>query len=136
MITDFGCCLADKTYSLYMPYNTDNIDKGGNIALMAPEVISANPGPFTSINYTKADLWTAGTIAYEIFGEKNPFLESSDEKAVLKNYTYKEQHLPSFSNDVPNIIVALIKNMLSRNFSKVCEILKFKKLYIQKNIIT
>lgn len=118
VITDFGCCLADKTYSLYMPYNTDNIDKGGNIALMAPEVISANPGPFTSINYTKADLWTAGTIAYEIFGEKNPFLESSDEKAVLKNYTYKEQHLPSFSNDVPNIIVALIKNMLSRNFSK------------------
>lgn len=118
-----------------MPYNTDNIDKGGNIALMAPEVISAKPGPFTSINYTKADLWTAGTIAYEIFGEKNPFLESSDEKAVLKNHSYKEQNLPSFSNDVPNIIVALINNMLSRNFSKVCEILKLKKLYIKKNIM-
>ncbi|KAI4480650.1 hypothetical protein M0804_010203 [Polistes exclamans] len=118
VLTDFGCCLADKNYGLYMPYNTENVDKGGNIALMAPEVISAKPGPFTSINYTKADLWTAGTIAYEIFGEKNPFLQSSDKNAVLKNYSYEEQYLPSFSNDVPNIIVALINNMLSKNLSK------------------
>lgn len=118
VITDFGCCLADKSCSLHMPYNTDNIDKGGNIALMAPEVISAKPGPFTSINYTKADLWTAGTIAYEIFGERNPFLGSPDRKPVLNNYNYEECNLPSLPDNMPNIVIALIRNMLTRNFSK------------------
>ncbi|KAK2584169.1 hypothetical protein KPH14_006599 [Odynerus spinipes] len=118
VITDFGCCLADKGGNLHMPYNTDNIDKGGNIALMAPEVISARPGPFTSINYTKADLWTAGTIAYEIFGEKNPFLGTPDEKPVLKNYNYEDHNLPPLPESIPNVIIALIQNILSRNFYK------------------
>lgn len=117
-ITDFGCCLADKSCSLHMPYNTENIDKGGNIALMAPEVISAKPGAFTSINYTKADLWTAGTIAYEIFGEKNPFLGTPDEKPVLKSYNYEENNLPPLPDNVPTIINSLIKNLLARSFYK------------------
>lgn len=37
-VTDFGCCLADRTNGLYMPYRTYDTDKGGNAALMAPEV--------------------------------------------------------------------------------------------------
>ena len=49
VITDFGCCLADKSHGLYLPYNTHDIDKGGNAALMAPEVITAEPGPFMNI---------------------------------------------------------------------------------------
>lgn len=40
---------------------------------MAPEVASARPGPFTSIDYSKADLWAAATLGYEIFGAPNPF---------------------------------------------------------------
>ncbi|CAK9817994.1 Serine/threonine-protein kinase Pink1, mitochondrial [Anthophora plagiata] len=114
VITDFGCCLADKRHGLYLPYNTHDIDKGGNAALMAPEVITAEPGPFTSINYTKADLWTVGTIAYEIFGMKNPF-HGDKENASLKNHNYKEQDLPALPSEVPTIVSALIKNLLSRN---------------------
>ena len=38
VITDFGCCLADPAHSLSMPYRTVDTDKGGNVALMAPEV--------------------------------------------------------------------------------------------------
>ncbi|CAK9818365.1 Serine/threonine-protein kinase Pink1, mitochondrial [Anthophora quadrimaculata] len=114
VITDFGCCLADKRHGLYLPYNTHDIDKGGNAALMAPEVITAEPGPFTSINYTKADLWTVGTIAYEIFGMKNPF-HGDKENASLKNHNYKEQDLPALPSQVPTIVSALIKNLLSRN---------------------
>lgn len=38
-ITDFGCCLADKIHGLSLPYHTPDTDKGGNTALMAPEVI-------------------------------------------------------------------------------------------------
>ncbi|XP_003705092.1 PTEN-induced putative kinase 1 [Megachile rotundata] len=119
VITDFGCCLADKSYGLYLPYNTHDVDKGGNAALMAPEVITAEPGPFTSINYTKADLWTVGTIAYEIFGLKNPFHGAdSKEETSLKNHSYKEKDLPPLPNHVPTVISALIKNLLSRNLYK------------------
>lgn len=119
VVTDFGCCLADKNHGLYLPYNTHDIDKGGNVALMAPEVIIAEPGPFTSINYTKADLWTVGAIAYEIFGMRNPFCGENGEKAALKNYNYTEDALPALPDDVPPIISAVVKNALSRSLYKV-----------------
>lgn len=118
VVTDFGCCLADKSHGLYLPYNTHDIDKGGNVALMAPEVITTNPGPFTSINYTKADLWTVGTIAYEIFGIQNPFHGEKGGRAVLNNYDYTEDALPELPNNLPFIIKAVIKNALSKNLSK------------------
>lgn len=119
VITDFGCCLADKHHGLYLPYNSHDVDKGGNTALMAPEVVSVEPGPFTSINYTKADLWTAGTIAYEIFGLKNPFYGNYDEKATLKNHSYVDDELPALPESVPYVITALVKNILVRNLYKV-----------------
>ncbi|XP_033337927.2 PTEN-induced putative kinase 1 [Megalopta genalis] len=118
VITDFGCCLADKSHGLHLPYNTHDIDKGGNVALMAPEVITAEPGPFTYINYAKADLWTIGTIAYEIFGMKNPFHGDTRDKTTLKNHNYNETDLPSLPNDVPTIVSALVKNILSRSLYK------------------
>ncbi|XP_029661931.1 serine/threonine-protein kinase PINK1, mitochondrial [Formica exsecta] len=118
VVTDFGCCLANKNHGLYLPYNTHDIDKGGNVALMAPEVIMAEPGPFTSINYTKADLWTAATIAYEIFGMKNPFHGEKGEKAALNNYNYTENALPALPDNLPLIINALIKNSLLRSVYK------------------
>ncbi|XP_032689219.1 serine/threonine-protein kinase PINK1, mitochondrial [Odontomachus brunneus] len=118
VVTDFGCCLADKNCGLYLPYNTHDIDKGGNVALMAPEVIMAVPGPFARINYTKADLWTVGTIAYEIFGTKNPFHSENDEEIALKNYSYTESELPTLPDNVPPIINAVIKNALSESLYK------------------
>uniref|UniRef100_A0A0C9QG46 non-specific serine/threonine protein kinase n=1 Tax=Fopius arisanus TaxID=64838 RepID=A0A0C9QG46_9HYME len=118
VITDFGCCLADKNHGLYLPYNSHDVDRGGNSALMAPEVITAEPGPFTSINYTKADLWTVGTIAYELFGEKNPFYGGQGQKAVLNNFDYGDEQLPEIGEDVPGVIRELIKAMLSRNIHK------------------
>lgn len=113
--------MADKNHRLYLPHNTHDIDKGGNIALMAPEVITAEPGPFTSINYTKADFWTVGTIAYEIFGMQNPFHGEKGEKAALNNYNYTENELPALPDSLPPIINAIIKNALSRNLNKVCK---------------
>lgn len=121
VVTDFGCCLANKNHGLYLPYNTHDIDKGGNVALMAPEVIMAEPGPFTSINYTKADLWTTATIAYEIFGMKNPFHGEKGEKAALNNYNYTENALPALPDNLPSIINAIIKNSLIRSVYKVCK---------------
>ncbi|XP_014469946.1 PREDICTED: serine/threonine-protein kinase PINK1, mitochondrial [Dinoponera quadriceps] len=117
VVTDFGCCLADKNHGLYLPYYTHDTDKGGNIALMAPEVITAVPGPFTKINYTKADLWTVGAIAYEIFGTKNPF-QGEKSEVTLKNYSYTESELPMLPDNVSPIINAVIKNALSRSLYK------------------
>lgn len=132
MITDFGCCLADKVHGLYLPYNTHDLDKGGNAALMAPEVVNAEPGPFTSINYTKADLWTVGTIAYEIFGLRNPFYGVDGNRSSLKNHSYTEDSLPDLPDGVPPVIAALIKNILSRNINKVC--MRYSELHTSERM--
>lgn len=59
----------DRLYYFFScPYLTDDVDKGGNAALMAPEVANAVPGIFSFINYEKADVWSCGAMAYEIFG--------------------------------------------------------------------
>ncbi|XP_058790551.1 serine/threonine-protein kinase Pink1, mitochondrial [Phymastichus coffea] len=118
VITDFGCCLADNNHGLYLPYTSHDTDKGGNVALMAPEIVTADPGPFTSLNYTKSDLWTVGTIAYEIFGLTNPFYGTAKEKALLKNYDYKEDELPPLPDAIPTVISALVQNILSRSTYK------------------
>ena len=39
VIADFGCCLADKRWGLKLPFITEEIDRGGNSVLMAPEVL-------------------------------------------------------------------------------------------------
>lgn len=38
VITDFGCCLADKRVGLQLPFTSWYVDRGGNGCLMAPEV--------------------------------------------------------------------------------------------------
>ncbi|XP_011495382.1 PREDICTED: serine/threonine-protein kinase PINK1, mitochondrial isoform X2 [Ceratosolen solmsi marchali] len=118
VITDFGCCLADKNLGLHLPYNSHDIDKGGNAALMAPEIILSEPGTFTSLNYSKSDLWTVGAIAYEIFGMPNPFCGTYQQKSLLKNYNYNEDDLPTLPASVPTVIAALIRNMLLRSTYK------------------
>uniref|UniRef100_A0A182Q946 non-specific serine/threonine protein kinase n=1 Tax=Anopheles farauti TaxID=69004 RepID=A0A182Q946_9DIPT len=116
VLTDFGCCIADKRHGLRIPYTSDEIDKGGNVALMAPEIIEQLPGTFAILNYTKADLWACGAIAYEIFGNENPFYAGMN--AALKNTTYDENMLPSMDENVPNLIQKLVQNILQRNPSK------------------
>jgi len=108
VITDFGCCLADTYNRLRLPYHTYETDKGGNAALMAPEVALARPGPFTSINYERADLWTAGSIAYEIFGGENPFYK-------MDSRTYKETSLPRMAPQTPRLVQRLVRSLLARS---------------------
>lgn len=116
VLTDFGCCIADKRHGLRIPYTSDEIDKGGNVALMAPEIIEQLPGTFAILNYTKADLWACGTIAYEIFGNDNPFYGGMN--SALKNTKYDENELPALDENVPKLIQSLVQNILQRNPSK------------------
>ncbi|XP_031569010.1 serine/threonine-protein kinase PINK1, mitochondrial-like isoform X2 [Actinia tenebrosa] len=89
LICDFDCCLAEKRLGMKLPFVTQETDRGGNLALMAPEVVTAQPGNGVVIDYSKADAWAAGAIAYELFGSPNPFgLERLDSSL------YKETDLP------------------------------------------
>lgn len=54
VLSDFGCCLADKNYGLKIPYQSDEIDKGGNVQLMSPEIILKQPSVFSVLDYTKS----------------------------------------------------------------------------------
>lgn len=108
-ITDFGCCLE----SLSLPLHTDEVDRGGNMALMAPEVVLAKAGPFTTIDYSRSDLWTAGCLAYEIFSASNPFCPEAD--SSLLSSTYREEELPSLPCSAPGAIRKLVSHMLCRD---------------------
>ena len=105
VITDFGCCLADRRTKLRLSYTSWDTDKGGNAALMAPEVSRATPGTFTSICYDKSDLWTAGSLAYQIYGGDNPFYS-------LDSRNYSLSDLPTFPSTSSPVIAALVKSIL------------------------
>jgi len=109
VLTDFGCCYANSNFGFKCPYTTEDVDRGGNAALMAPEVANATPGLFSFIDYSKADVWAAGTLAYEIFGLENPFYNGLDSR------TYRSEELPSLSEKVPIVIENLVKYLLEKN---------------------
>eukprot|EP00092_Neocalanus_flemingeri_P022378 GFUD01024271.1.p1 GENE.GFUD01024271.1~~GFUD01024271.1.p1 ORF type:complete len:615 (+),score=218.57 GFUD01024271.1:159-2003(+) len=112
VITDFGCCSADRHHRLRLPYRSWDTDKGGNAALMAPEVATARPGAFSTINYERSDLWTAATLAYQIFGGQNPFYGQSN--IALDTRTYTSSMLPPLPNNTPWLVSMLVSSMLAR----------------------
>ncbi|XP_035200376.1 serine/threonine-protein kinase PINK1, mitochondrial [Oxyura jamaicensis] len=116
VITDFGCCLADDSIGLRLPFTSPYVDRGGNGCLMAPEVITASPGPGTVINYSKADAWAVGAIAYEILGLANPFYGHGD--STLESRSYREDQLPSLPHHVPPEVKRVVKLLLQRDPNK------------------
>ncbi|XP_034656489.1 uncharacterized protein LOC117893703 isoform X3 [Drosophila subobscura] len=126
VLSDFGCCLADKVHGLRLPYVSHDVDKGGNAALMAPEIFNTMPGPFAVLNYGKADLWACGALAYEIFGMRNPFYSCSGGLAhergeltySLRNSDYKQEQLPPMSDACPPLLQQLVYNILNPSPSK------------------
>ncbi|XP_058532239.1 serine/threonine-protein kinase PINK1, mitochondrial [Ochotona princeps] len=112
VITDFGCCLADERVGLRLPFPSWYVDRGGNGCLMAPEVSTAHPGPRTVIDYSKADAWAVGAIAYEIFGLANPFYGQG--RARLESRSYLETQLPALPRSVPPDARQLLRSLLQR----------------------
>ncbi|KFV74550.1 hypothetical protein N308_14772, partial [Struthio camelus australis] len=116
VITDFGCCLADENIGLRLPFTSSYVDRGGNGCLMAPEVVTASPGPGMVIDYGKADAWAVGAIAYEILGLVNPFYSRGD--STLESRSYREDQLPSLPDHVPLEVKQVIKMLLQRDPNK------------------
>lgn len=90
VLTDFGDCLYNN--NMMLSYESEYVHKGGNAALMAPEIISAVAGKNQVINYSKADAWSVGTLAYEIFGFENPFY------GQFENTSYNAEKLPKLKS--------------------------------------
>ena len=112
VLTDFGCSLADPHNKLRLPFTSPDTYRGGNMALMAPEVASARPGTFTTINYDKADLWTAATLAYQIYGGDNPFYNTASRRG-LNSRTYSPDQLPPMPASAPSLVSRLVRSVLS-----------------------
>ena len=84
------------------------------------QVVTTQAGLFASIDYSKADIWAVGALAYEIFTGKNPFFRyKNQETEVLRNTSYSENMLPKLPDEVPRLIARLIRALLIRNPSKV-----------------
>ncbi|XP_076041478.1 PTEN-induced putative kinase 1 isoform X2 [Oratosquilla oratoria] len=120
IVSDFGCCMADPSLNMTVPFASREADpRQGNAALMAPEVKTAVPGLLRSICYQLADVWAVGALAYEIFGVGSPFFTQSNQKGtkckVLDSANYKESQLPNLPRDVPSTIKHLVRDLLHRN---------------------
>ncbi|KAF6110706.1 PTEN induced kinase 1 [Phyllostomus discolor] len=116
VISDFGCCLADERVGLQLPFPSWYVDLGGNSSLMAPEVATACPGPRTVVDYSKADAWAVGALAYEIFGLANPFYGRGG--VHLESRSYQEAQLPALPESVPLGVRQLVRSLLQRDASK------------------
>ncbi|GAV00526.1 hypothetical protein RvY_11359 [Ramazzottius varieornatus] len=108
VVSDFGCSLN----SLRLHYFSSHISKGGNRALMAPEVVNAKPGILSFIDYGRSDLWAVGTIAYEIFKGFNPFFEGVFK---LDSGTYDDSQLLDITEG-HEFLNRLVRRVLRRDY--------------------
>ena len=73
-----------------------------------PQVCLARPGSFTSIPYSRSDLWAAGSLAYQIYGGLNPFLGG------LASRSYTVDQLPALPPGTPVLVQELVRALLHR----------------------
>lgn len=113
LIANFGSSLHIKTkYRFLVACDADDFRRCSWNYLMAPEYFAAS-SPLHQ-DFTKADLWTCGALAYEVFGAANPFRLGCNGKR-LTSTTYLECDLPDISGSAPSYINRLVKLMLKRD---------------------
>lgn len=115
-LTDFGCALADKKTGLVVPFRSYDVDRGGNAALMAPEVARAAPSLLSGIDYRKSDGWAVGAIIAEMLLGWNPFYRSAANPKPLQSLSYSEPDLPVLPD--PPILAAVASALLTVNPAK------------------
>ncbi|KAK3707373.1 hypothetical protein QZH41_010460, partial [Actinostola sp. cb2023] len=72
-------------------------------------VITAQCGDGAIIDYSKSDAWAAGAIAYELFGQRNPF-----GRGGLDSSSYRDKDLPGLTR-APDVVRWVVKKLLHRN---------------------
>lgn len=89
----------------------------------------AVPGIGVVIDYSKADAWAVGAIAYEIFEQHNPFYRA----VGLESRSYQEEQLPSLPSSVPGDVKLVIRLLLRRNPDKVQQLVIDVTRHVQKH---
>lgn len=79
------------------------------------KVITAVPGSGAVIDYSKSDAWAVGAIAYEIYGQPNPFYGGGG----LEGRRYQEKQLPPLPPSVPADVRMVVRLLLRKNPEKV-----------------
>jgi len=82
------------------------------------QISSARPGLLSVLDYSRADLWGLGALAYEIFGADNPFY--TGRQGRLDSRSYQEQDLPPLPDNVPHMVKDLVAAILNRQPAQVC----------------
>ena len=82
-----GCMSTLKPLSLHLIFIMQGLFTLFHVYVFF-QILSAQPGPYSVLDYSKADLWATGALAYEIFGGDNPFYSQ------LNSASYREQDLP------------------------------------------
>ena len=113
VIADFGCALSHPP-DLKVPYQTDEVSKGGNWLLLAPEIASCRPGPNSFLDYRKADLWASGALFYEFFSPQKPLFDEQ-----CKKDTYDDQNLPPIDLHTSSKLERLIHSILRKDPARV-----------------
>lgn len=90
------------------------------VLFLVLQIITAVPGLIQSVNFSQSDLWATGALAYEIYGQENPFCGPQQEvskkkQKALNSATYKESQLPRLSKRAPPAVRHLIHDLLRRN---------------------
>lgn len=75
------------------------------------------PGPGAVIDYSKADVWAVGALAYEILGPGNPFYGQGG--PALDSRSYREEELPPLPAPAAPEVKELVARLLRRNPAKV-----------------
>jgi len=130
VITDFGFAST----SLKMRFVSEETVRGGNLALMAPEIITP---PGNVLDYTSADLWSCGAIGYEIMNELNPFYLYEGQHKVLFSYDYNESDLPDIKSctSISNLLkVILSRDPKSRPSAQLAACITFLLRYSRFNL--
>lgn len=70
------------------------------------------------LDYSRADLWAAGTLAYEIYGSPNPFYDGGYDGAPLESRSYRESDLPDPPRGAPPVVRDLVRDVLRRDPSQ------------------
>ncbi|KAH3822802.1 hypothetical protein DPMN_124593 [Dreissena polymorpha] len=81
------------------------------------QITTAEHGRFAQCDYRKADVWSAAALAYEIFGEDNPFYNT--DQGRLDSRSHRLDELPLLTDDVPAMVQRVVAALLEKKPTKV-----------------